>query len=52
MQTVSHEIMLLYVICLTVICADGSYHKFMRNIKGEGSRVVYAKFLEMTDDKM
>lgn len=37
--------------CILVICADGNYHKFVFNTKGECTREISANFLEMTDGK-
>lgn len=35
--------------CLAV-CADGNYHKYSINSKGECHREKFEKFLQMTDD--
>ena len=38
------------VMCNLVVCADGSYYKFLFDeVKGECTRQTYALFLEMTD---
>lgn len=39
------------LVSIAVICADGTYYKFLFNSKGEYSKDVCHQFLEMTDDQ-
>ena len=39
-----------HCILLLAVCADGNYHKYSINSKGECHREKFEKFLQMTDD--